>query len=393
MGVKAAPTISRSSTAAKLTVKTIPKTVALVPPPKINFDSVPIPFKGLPLEAAQWTFSSSELQEVVSRAIRMSAQESFIRVVSADTLDNGVVKENERLATLKLMTQSQYRFQVHRRTMLLQALNSSASAVPHDPSTVSNLAGQLSETTSQCDRLLEELLRISDQQTQLSKLQDLHWASALAIALRKINKSYERKTNELRGARDKIEMLEAELEEAWKEAENVAQEIDNLQASMSDEEIDDSEEVTMHTAHVVGVTGLAIASTAKLMSGTESSPPVAIAFPTQTPEPRPPSRSNSVVSRRNSERSSRWMRVAAAKTRSRRTSNASLRVTKRSVSRAGRSSEDKLQPPPVPNIPGNFHETSFLDLDSRHTSMSRDGDGVASLLARGRLRFRLSTAL
>jgi hypothetical protein len=286
------------------------------------------------------------------------------------------------------MTQSQYRFQVHRRTMLLQALNSSASAIPYDPSTISSLAGQLSETTAQCDRLLEELLQVSDQQAQLAKVQDLHWASALAIALRKMNKSYERKVNDLRGAHDKIEVLEAELEEAWKEAEKVAQEIDNLKAAMSDEEDEDGEEgedIAMHTAHMVGVTGMAVATTAKLMSSTEA---------TEAPAPTPPSappayverpesraaRSDGNRSRRSSrERISRWSRVTAAKTRSRRTSNASLRVTKRSLSRAGRNSEDKLRPPPVPIIPGNLHESSFLEFDSKHTSMTREGEGEAYL--------------
>ena len=58
----------------KPVVKSFPKPVALIPPSSINFDVVPIPFKGLPLEAAQWTFSSPELQDIVSRAIRLSAR-------------------------------------------------------------------------------------------------------------------------------------------------------------------------------------------------------------------------------------------------------------------------------------------------------------------------------
>lgn len=34
--------------------------------------------------------------------------------------------------------------------------------------------------------MLEELLQISDQLAQITKLMDVHWASALAIALRKV---------------------------------------------------------------------------------------------------------------------------------------------------------------------------------------------------------------
>lgn len=72
-----------------------------------------------------------------------------------------------------------------------------------------------------------------------------------------------------------------------------------------------------------------------------------------------------------SERSSRWSRVAAAKTRSRRTSDASLRVTRRSLSRAGRANDDNSRPPPVPTLPGNL-DSSFLDLSSRNPSSSVD---------------------
>jgi hypothetical protein len=393
VGVQATPTPPLTPVAdAKLAVKVIPKAIALVPPPQLNFDSVPIPFKGLPLEAAQWTFTSAELQQIVSRAIRLSARESFIRVLPIETLDKEIVNESERLATLKLTTQSQYRFQVHRRTMLLQALNSSASTLTDDPSTVSSLTGQLSETTAQCDRLMEELLRISDQQAQLVKVQDLHSASALAIALRKINKSYERRINELRGAQEKIEVLEAELEEAWREAEKVAQEIDQLDAGISD---DESEDITIHTAHMVGVTGTAVATDAKLISPTETSAPTD--FPTKqiqsqatesdtNPSPTP----SAAPSRRNSERGSRWSRVTAAKTRSRRTSNASLRVTKRSLSRAGRVSEDRLRPP-VPSFPESLQGNSFLDLESknpsRHTSTAHDGGGVTGLSELGKFWF------
>jgi hypothetical protein len=101
LGIQAGPIHPVSSNPeTKLAIKAVPKAVTLVPPPKINFESVPILFKGLPLEAAQWTFSSAELQDIVSRAIRLSARESFIRVLSIETLDKEIVNENERLATL-----------------------------------------------------------------------------------------------------------------------------------------------------------------------------------------------------------------------------------------------------------------------------------------------------
>ncbi|KZP08349.1 hypothetical protein FIBSPDRAFT_874628 [Athelia psychrophila] len=343
-------------------VKTLSKAVTLTPPPQLDFEKVPISFKGIPLEAAQWTFSSSELQEVVARAIRLSAREGFIRILSIETLDKTISEEQDRLATLKVTTQSQYRFQVHRRTMQLQALNSIAAAVPHDPDAVCSLAGQLSETTAACDRLMEELLRVADQQAQIAKVLDLHWASALAIALRKINKSYEKRVGELRVSQDRVEILEAELKEAWKEAEDIAREMDDIEdANWEDDD------VTTHTAHMVGVVGRAQVAEAKLMDQKEASSSQIFSKP-ERPKTAPPSvftaseqGGSSGPSSGNHSRShsrSRSIKLTAAKTRSRRTSDASLRVSKRSIKKA------EGMAPPVPSLPVEFDaEENFIDLD------------------------------
>lgn len=192
--IQEAVTIRLPSLSPEPIVKTIPKAISLTPPPHITFDPVPVQWKGISLEAAQWTYTSKELQSIVSRAIRSSAQVSFIRLLSTETLDHSLPAELERLSTLKAMTQSKYRFHVHRRTMLLQALNSFTLS-PGDKhkdgddggvAITTKLVSQLSETTADCDRLMEELLQIADQQAQIGKLQDVHWASALAIALRKV---------------------------------------------------------------------------------------------------------------------------------------------------------------------------------------------------------------
>ena len=128
---------------------------------------------------------------MVSRAIRQSAKESSIRLVSLDHLDHAIPAEIQRLNALKSATQSKYRFLVQRRTMLLQAINS--TAVSSEPmieddgtSALCQLAQQLSEACAECDKLLETLLRVTDQLAQMSKLLDVHWASALTIALRKV---------------------------------------------------------------------------------------------------------------------------------------------------------------------------------------------------------------
>ncbi|KAJ8481792.1 hypothetical protein ONZ45_g15184 [Pleurotus djamor] len=222
-------------------VKPISKPTTLTPPPTINYDSVPVQWKALPMEAAVWTFTSQELQQIVSRAIRSSAQESFIRLLSVDVLDRQLPEELERLSDAKLRAQSRYRFCVHRRTMLLQGINACSTVAPDKSgsniSHLGQLAVQLSENSAECDRLLEELLRIVDQQTQVAKLQDNHWASALAVALRKLNGSYGKRTAELKAARQKIAELEAQLEDAWKEAEKMAKEMDDKDSLVgSDEE-------------------------------------------------------------------------------------------------------------------------------------------------------------
>ncbi|KAJ7780280.1 hypothetical protein DFH07DRAFT_950324 [Mycena maculata] len=236
-----------------LNIKTVPKVAALTPPLQIKFESIPVPWKGLPLEAALWTFNSKELQELVSRAIRSSSRESFIRVLSVENLDRTLPVEMERLNALKAMTQSKYRFTVHRRTMLLQALHSFSGYNDRqkDAALVAKLTSQLSQTTAECDQLLEDLLQIADQVGQITHLLDTHWASALAIALRKLNSSYGRRTSELLSAHAKIATLEAELNDAWQQAEKLAQEMDELDAVAGSD--DDEGDAVIEVAEVISL--------------------------------------------------------------------------------------------------------------------------------------------
>lgn len=92
------PATTRSSTPA---VKLIVKQPTLTPPSAVNFDSVPIAWRGMTLESAQWNMTSEQLQEIVSRAIRKTAQESFIRLLPVKTLDEELTAELERLETVR----------------------------------------------------------------------------------------------------------------------------------------------------------------------------------------------------------------------------------------------------------------------------------------------------
>ena len=131
---------------------------------------------------------SNELQNIVARAIQSS--ESFVRLMTLDNIDNVLPAELGRLDTLKAVTQSKYRFLVHRRTMLFQALNSSViNTNQNDGNSISVIAGltsQLADTIAECEKLSEELLSISDQTAQINKLIDIHLGSAFAVALRKV---------------------------------------------------------------------------------------------------------------------------------------------------------------------------------------------------------------
>ncbi|KAG6817306.1 hypothetical protein H0H87_010323 [Tephrocybe sp. NHM501043] len=232
-----------------------PKPATLEKAPTLSFESVPIQWKALPHEAALWTLEKRELQEIVSRALRRSAPETYIRLLSLENLDKVLPDEVERLTSLKAQKQSRYRFLVQRRTMTLQALNSSfispekAEADDGIP-TASKLAHQLSQTTAACDELMCELLSINDQLAQISALIEHHSASALAVALRKLNKSYAKRTQEVLGARQRISELEADLDDAWKEAERLAREMDEMQANadlaLDGDEMDDKEEDDDH---------------------------------------------------------------------------------------------------------------------------------------------------
>lgn len=198
--------------------------------------------------------------------------------------------------------------------MLLQSLNALSfthSSDTADAEALANLTTQLAEVTVSCDRLMETLLTISDQRAQIQRLQDVHIASALAMALRKLNASYGRRAAELKKAQAKIVELQAELEEAWQVAEEMAQEMDDLDnfdfGSFDDEEPpvvvgDRFTETSMEVTHIAGVSGTALGMKATCTSVPGDQTQVA----------------------------DRASRVSAARKRSTRASKASLRLPKTS---------------------------------------------------------------
>ncbi|KAH9951106.1 hypothetical protein B0H21DRAFT_685524 [Amylocystis lapponica] len=273
------PTSSSTLVSAPV-VKVIPKRPPFPHPPPLNFESVPVSQRSMTLEAAQWSLTSEQLQELVSHAIRKSAEESFIRLVSLKTFDEELPAELERLSTLQATTQAQYRFKMHRRAMLLQSLNAlsfNQSTETNDGEALANLTTQLAELTISCDRLMEMLISVADQRAQLQHMQDVHVSSALAMGLRKLNASYGKRKTELKVTRAELDELKAELRDAWLVAEDMAQEMDDLDNFPRDDfesAGDDSASLaggrlttsSVESAQVVEVTGTAVASTATLAS-------------------------------------------------------------------------------------------------------------------------------
>ncbi|KAF8547850.1 hypothetical protein OG21DRAFT_1501360 [Imleria badia] len=105
----------------------------------------------------QWTCSSLQLQEIVSKAIRLSAREFFVRLLSPQALEVDLVHEADRLNAAIVEAQAKWRFE-------------------HQ-----------------------------------------HWASALGMGLRKLNKAHERQGQELKRVQARVQTLEDEHEEAWRE--------------------------------------------------------------------------------------------------------------------------------------------------------------------------------
>ncbi|KAJ4474955.1 hypothetical protein J3R30DRAFT_3505346 [Lentinula aciculospora] len=314
-------------------------------------------------------YASTEKKSV----IELQTIESFIRLLPLKQLDEALPVELERFNFQKASMQSRYRFHIQRRTMLLQALVSYGRI-----DLVSKLATQISDTTAECDKFTQELVSVADQISQVTKLIENHWASALAIALRKLNGSYGKRTAELIEARIKLNQLQTELNDAWSEAEKLAEEMDCLTRELDDIDetgvYSDEGEIFIRTAAVVTVpkpaSQDAVAASGKLIdlkcSNLASSssrflrPPSAV--DTREGEECKSSHEDndarSVRSRRSArsgKSNSRIGMITAARTRSMRTSLGSLRLpgqSSRSIhSPSGaRSALVEGTHPPLPSV-------------------------------------------
>ncbi|KAF8489844.1 hypothetical protein JB92DRAFT_1355752 [Gautieria morchelliformis] len=197
-------------------------------PPSPKFQTRPVRWRGLTMDAAKWTLTSGQLQDIVGRAIRQSAEASSIRLLTLEVLDKEIPEEIRRLETLRDEIKSKYRGTVRRRRVLFRSLY----AERDDAQTQIRPSQELIDVSIACDQLTEELFRVMDELQQLNKLRDVHSASALAMALRKLNSSFLKQTTDMQELSKQMTQLEAEREDAWATAERVEQDLIKLQSKM-----------------------------------------------------------------------------------------------------------------------------------------------------------------
>lgn len=205
------------------------KLTAAASTPAPKFQTPPPRWRGMTMEAAQWTLTQHELQTIVSRAIKQSAEASSIRLLRTEILDVDIPEEVHRLEMQRTDVKTRYKTLVRKRWQLMGALAGHLDGPDLcDSMTAARTVEELSEVSIALDQLTDELHTIVEQLGQLKSLRDVHSASALAMALRKVNSTFLKQVAESQKLREQIDSMEAERDEAWKQAEDVAQDFDNL---------------------------------------------------------------------------------------------------------------------------------------------------------------------
>jgi hypothetical protein len=184
------------------------------------------------MEAARWTFTSDDLQAIVSTGIKQSAEPSSIRLLTIQAAFTDVPAELERLAVLENELKVCYKLQVRKRDALHRAAIACAETMGPSSYALRARLEELAEITANLDRTAEELYHARDQAAQLSRMLAVHSGSALAMALRKLHASYLRRVAEIRSLHEQVFTLEAERDEAWTQAQQVARDLDDLNEAL-----------------------------------------------------------------------------------------------------------------------------------------------------------------
>ncbi|KAL0071253.1 hypothetical protein AAF712_001819 [Marasmius tenuissimus] len=198
-----------------------------------RFQTPPVRWRGHTMDAAKWTFTSAQLQALVSRAIKRSAEASFIRLLRLEVVDEEIPHEMRKLEMHRTDIKAQYKMLTRKRAETLARLTSCIEGTTQEDGVVAlQLVSKVTELSTQLDQLAEELHSADEQLSQLRSLLDIHEGSALAMALRKLNTSFLKQVQISEELRTQVETLEAERDDAWKQAERVAVDFDNLSERM-----------------------------------------------------------------------------------------------------------------------------------------------------------------
>lgn len=181
----------------------------VAPSPKSpNFHVPPMPYRGLTMDQAKWTFTSAQLQSVVSRAIRQSAEASSIRLLRLETLDNEIPQELKRLEARKAEIKAKYRSLTRASESLFSKLS---GQIANGSANSQRTVEELREVTKQLNKLTEQLHSVDQQHAQIQNLVEVHSASALSMALRKLNASFLKQLTQTQELQRQVADLEDEI--------------------------------------------------------------------------------------------------------------------------------------------------------------------------------------
>ncbi|KAG9310218.1 hypothetical protein JVU11DRAFT_9863 [Chiua virens] len=210
------------------------KLQSIVSEPSPKFHTPPPKWRGLTLEAAQWTFTSEQLQRMVSQAIQQSSEGSSLRLLRLEVLDGEIADEVHRLELQHTDVKAQYKTLVRKRWALMGTLASHIEGGTTDGNAASRAMQQLADVLLALDQLADKMHDIVLQLSQLKSLRDVHNASALALAVRKINGVFVRQMAEKERLHEQVDTLQTERDEAWQHAEDIAQDYDTLNERVSE---------------------------------------------------------------------------------------------------------------------------------------------------------------
>lgn len=179
------------------------------------------------LDGAKLVFSSEQLQSTVSQAIRHSAQASSIRLLRPEDVETKIPVELSRLEERRTDIKAQFASLKRARDQTLASLSSMYNSTEAQGSG-SHIVQELRNVSARLDKLCEDLHSTDERIAELRSLLEAHQSSALSVALRKLNGSFQRRCAELTRERERAKELEAERDEAWQHASAVAKELDEM---------------------------------------------------------------------------------------------------------------------------------------------------------------------